>query len=42
MKVSLKWVSDYVNISLPVNKLAQKLTAAGMEVKSIQSFFIAA
>jgi phenylalanyl-tRNA synthetase beta chain len=32
MKVPLKWLKDYVNITLPVPELAQKLTLAGLEV----------
>ncbi|GAH68581.1 unnamed protein product, partial [marine sediment metagenome] len=37
MKVSLKWLKDYVDISLAPKELAEKLTMAGMEVKSIQT-----
>jgi phenylalanyl-tRNA synthetase beta chain len=37
VKVSLKWLKDYVDISLAPKELAEKLTMAGMEVKSIQS-----
>jgi len=37
VKVSLKWLKDYVDISLAPKKLAEKLTMAGMEVKSIQT-----
>ena len=35
MKVSLKWLQDYVNVTLPVHELAHKLTMAGTEVDSI-------
>jgi len=37
MKVSLKWLKDYVGISLTPKELADKLTMAGMEVKGIQT-----
>lgn len=35
MKVSLKWLRDYVDITVPVDELASKLTAAGTEVAAI-------
>lgn len=35
MKIPISWLSDYVNISLPINELADKLTLAGMEVEKI-------
>jgi phenylalanyl-tRNA synthetase beta chain len=37
MKVSLKWLSDYVDIKPTVGELAASLTMAGLEVKGIQS-----
>jgi phenylalanyl-tRNA synthetase beta chain len=37
MKVSLRWLKDYVDIELPPEELAEKLTMAGMEVKSMQA-----
>lgn len=37
MKVSLKWLRDYVNIPSPLKDLAGKLTMAGLEVKSIEA-----
>jgi len=36
MKVSLNWLKDYVDIKLPVDELARKLTMAGTEVKAWQ------
>jgi phenylalanyl-tRNA synthetase beta chain len=36
MKVSLRWLSDYVNIALPPDELAHRLTMAGVEVETIQ------
>ena len=35
MKISLKWLNDYVSTSLPPEKLAGRLTMAGHEVKDI-------
>ena len=35
MRVPISWLSDYVNISLPVEELAERLTLAGLEVGSI-------
>jgi len=37
MKASLKWLRDYVNISLPPEELAQKLTMSGTEVAGIDA-----
>ncbi len=36
MKVSLKWLKDYVDITLPPADLASRLTMAGTEVKGMQ------
>lgn len=36
MKVSLKWLRDYVDITVPVTELAEKLTTAGLEVSEVQ------
>ena len=36
MKVPLKWLKDYVDIDIPVDELAAKLTLAGLEVSQIQ------
>jgi phenylalanyl-tRNA synthetase beta chain len=35
MKVSLKWLKDYVDISIPAVELANRLTMAGNEVASV-------
>ena len=35
MKVSLSWLKDYVNVDLPPEKLAERMTLAGLEVESI-------
>jgi len=37
MKVSLKWLRDYVDIKLAPKELAERLTMAGLEVKGIQA-----
>jgi phenylalanyl-tRNA synthetase beta chain len=37
MKVSLKWLRDYVDIKLAPKELAERLTMAGLEVKGIQT-----
>ena len=36
MKVSLNWLKDYVNVTLPVGELTHRLTMAGLEVKVVQ------
>jgi phenylalanyl-tRNA synthetase beta chain len=35
MKIPLSWLKDYVNISMPIEELAQRLTMAGLEVEEI-------
>jgi phenylalanyl-tRNA synthetase beta chain len=37
MKVSLKWLKDYIDVKLTAGELAESLTMAGLEVKSIQA-----
>jgi phenylalanyl-tRNA synthetase beta chain len=37
MKVSLKWLRDYVDIELAPEELAERLTMAGLEVKGTQT-----
>ncbi|MFC1969710.1 phenylalanine--tRNA ligase subunit beta [Chloroflexota bacterium] len=37
MKVSLKWLRDYVDIKLAPKELAERLSMAGLEVKDIQT-----
>jgi len=36
MKVSLKWLSDYVHLSLPARELAHRLTMSGTEVGGME------
>ena len=35
MKLPLSWLKDYVEIDLPVEELAHRLTLAGLEVEEI-------
>ena len=35
MKVSLNWIKQYVDITLPADELSRKLTMAGFEVKDL-------
>lgn len=35
MKITYKWLKDFVDISIPAEELAKKLTNAGMEVEEI-------
>jgi len=37
MKISLKWLKDYVDINLAPKELAEKLTMAGLEVRAIET-----
>ncbi len=36
MKVSLKWLSDFVSFSMPLDKMVERLTMAGLEVSDRQ------
>jgi phenylalanyl-tRNA synthetase beta chain len=36
MKVPISWLKDYVDITIPVEELAERLTLAGLEVASIE------
>ncbi|NLE43534.1 MAG: phenylalanine--tRNA ligase subunit beta, partial [Chloroflexi bacterium] len=36
MRIPLSWLRDYVNIELPPEELAERLTLAGLEVETIQ------
>jgi len=37
MKISLKWLKDYIDIKLASKELAEKLTMAGLEVRGIET-----
>lgn len=37
MKISLVWLKDYLNVNLPAEKLAHRLTMSGLEVEKIES-----
>jgi phenylalanyl-tRNA synthetase beta chain len=41
MKVSISWLRDYVDIDVPIEELAERLTMAGLEVEAIQYIGIA-
>ena len=36
MKVALSWLRDYVDISVPLTELAERLTLAGLDVETIE------
>jgi len=36
MKVSLKWLKDYVDVEIPAEELAERLTMAGLEVEALE------
>jgi phenylalanyl-tRNA synthetase beta chain len=38
MKVPVSWLKDYVDITIPIEELANRLTLAGMEVEHIEYF----
>ncbi|MDP4218814.1 MAG: phenylalanine--tRNA ligase subunit beta [Bacteroidota bacterium] len=38
MKISLRWLSEYVSYQFPPKELADRLTALGIEVESIEDF----
>ena len=40
MKVPISWLKDHVNITLPMEELAERLTLAGLEVSGIEYFGI--
>jgi len=37
MRVPISWLKEYVDISLPVSELAERLTFAGLEVASVET-----
>src|SRR5262245_11495127 len=38
MRVPLRWLGEFVEIALPVERLAERLTFAGLEVEGIESY----
>ncbi len=36
MKVSLRWLKEYVDFSLPIEELSERLTMAGLEVGEVE------
>jgi phenylalanyl-tRNA synthetase beta chain len=41
MRVPISWLSEYVDITLPLEQLAEKLTIAGLEVNHVEYYGIA-
>lgn len=41
MKVPISWLKDYVDVSMPVEELAERLTLAGLEVEHIEYYGVA-
>jgi len=41
MKVPISWLKDYVDISIPIEELAERLTLAGLEVEHIEYYGVA-
>jgi phenylalanyl-tRNA synthetase beta chain len=37
MRVPISWLKDYVDLTLPIDQLAEKLTLAGLEVEHVES-----
>ena len=37
MKVPISWLSDYVDIDMPIEMLSHKLTMSGLEIGSIDT-----
>ena len=42
MKVPISWLKDFVDITLPIHELAERLTFAGLEVEDIEYIGVAA
>ena len=36
MQVPISWLKEYVDVDVPVEELAQRLTLAGLEVETIE------
>ena len=37
MKIPLNWLKDYVDVNLPPEELARKLTLAGFEAEEVET-----
>ncbi len=37
MKVSLNWIKEYIDISLPINRLVEGLISLGLEIESVEN-----
>ncbi len=42
MKAPISWIKDFVDIDIPVEELAERLTMTGLEVDGIQMVGLAA
>jgi phenylalanyl-tRNA synthetase beta chain len=42
MKVPLKWLAEYVPLTIPAAELAERMTLAGLEVSGVRTFGVAA
>jgi len=40
MRIPLSWLRDYVDVTLPIDELAERLTRSGLEVDSIERYGI--
>jgi phenylalanyl-tRNA synthetase beta chain len=40
MKVPISWLKDYVDVTIPIEELAERLTVAGLEVEHIEYYGI--
>lgn len=40
MRVSLNWLKEYVDVDIPIEKLAERLTMVGLEVESIEPYSV--
>jgi phenylalanyl-tRNA synthetase beta chain len=41
MKIPISWLKDYVDITIPIEELARRLTLAGLEVEHIEYYGVA-
>ena len=39
MQVPISWLKDYVDLNLPLQQLAERITLAGLEVEGIERTF---
>ena len=41
MRIPLSWLRDYVDVTLPVDELAERLTRSGLEVDAVEKLGVA-